>query len=1037
MFLAKLTDLHHKMLGLTVIYIPKEGLNLSVEFASKDKELVKRLEGIVVYWTRQIRVVLQDQDQNTPDDLLCPVDEYEFWVYRYENLSGLNYQLTNKNLRHICDILASVQSIYVKQFMTLAEEINKNLIEVKSNIEYLQILKEPCTELRQIHSPEDIPPKLSRILNMIRYIWEHSPYYNTEEKITTICRALTNQIIIQCSEYIDLDIVFKDKHSTKAIKMFQVCIDCCIKYIQIYTLVSEAHTELTPRPWKLDKAPIFNHLDSYIQRCKDMIEICEAMITFGRFNETEEIPKPRFSGSRGVEFEKWCEKVESMFKESLEDVEMVQYLILNVQTSEWYDEILKFRGRMKDIEIVIENLVNSVFEQIPTLEDGVEAMGAFYNYSQRDSLKGLFERKTLFVFQLFRQEIQNCKQDLVEETEDYPANTPYYSGRAMMAQMKKSHLKISKKILEAAAWLPPCSIADDVFLQYDNLITSIDELVMGIYRKFIDSIGDDIMSRLNSPLMCRSATKTGLLESNMDRSLIQILEEIKNWSAMKFEIPQHIAALYKRQESLRFIYENVLQVVMDYNKILSSLSDEERLLFKQLLYVVEKKIAPGLSKLTWAADVGDEYIAECSACTAELQDFLDDYKTCNYQIVAICEKMCDTPLINLQINQAYDLRELILEMYTYRNKIISQLVGYYQDIVRYIIVVYEGFESHMANMTDNWVKYMCKFDMLLEEAIRVCVKNSLQNMYEALHGDGTTGPNPILRLEANLKQNRINFEPSLSDVAFFISDMLPSITNTLRSLPRLIDKFQISIPEILPFFHIIENDADCILLQDLLNDEVKVNVFEIQEYMKSWEPFRDMWEVDKDKFIERYELEKPNATQFDANIGRYTEVINNVQIQETITPVHFILVNCSDLKKSITEHCTQWQAKLCELLYKLTVNKINHVYDYIKTNGTRIMTRPTNLKEMQESVELFERLRQEIESEEEEFPSIIERISVLEKYRVFVPPEILELQKHIPEEWKKYLETLDEAEKMIGYAKVVVNKMKESSKELPTTDMAA
>lgn len=52
---------------------------------------------------------------------------------------------------------------------------------------------------------------------------------------------------------------------------------------------------------------------------------------------------------------------------------------------------------MKDIEIVIENLVNSVFEQIPTLEDGVEAMGAFYNYSQRDSLKGLFERKTLFV----------------------------------------------------------------------------------------------------------------------------------------------------------------------------------------------------------------------------------------------------------------------------------------------------------------------------------------------------------------------------------------------------------------------------------------------------------------------------------------------------------------------------------------------------------------------------------------------------------------------------------------------------------------
>lgn len=121
--------------------------------------------------------------------------------------------------------------------MTLAEEINKNLIEVKSNIEYLQILKDPCNELRQIASPENIPPKLSSILNMIRFIWQNSPYYNTEEKITTICRALTNQIIIQCSEYVELDVVFKAKESRKAIKMFQTCIDCCIKYIQIYTLV--------------------------------------------------------------------------------------------------------------------------------------------------------------------------------------------------------------------------------------------------------------------------------------------------------------------------------------------------------------------------------------------------------------------------------------------------------------------------------------------------------------------------------------------------------------------------------------------------------------------------------------------------------------------------------------------------------------------------------------------------------------------------------------------------------------------------------
>jgi hypothetical protein len=33
------------MQGLTVLYIPQEGLNLSVEEVSRDMELVQRLEG--------------------------------------------------------------------------------------------------------------------------------------------------------------------------------------------------------------------------------------------------------------------------------------------------------------------------------------------------------------------------------------------------------------------------------------------------------------------------------------------------------------------------------------------------------------------------------------------------------------------------------------------------------------------------------------------------------------------------------------------------------------------------------------------------------------------------------------------------------------------------------------------------------------------------------------------------------------------------------------------------------------------------------
>lgn len=115
--------------------------------------------------------------------------------------------------------------------------------------------------------------------------------------------------------------------------------------------------------------------------------------------------------------------------------------------------------------------------------------------------------------------------------------------------------------------------------------------------------------------------------------------------------------------------------------------------------------------------------------------------------------------------------------------------------------------------------------------------------------------------------------------------------------------------------------------------EVTVNVQQIQEYIKIWDPFRDMWEVDKEMFIERYERQNPNADMFDSNIGRYSEVANNVQMQETVTAVHFIVVNSVDLKKEIIEHCIQWQEKLCKLLYKLTSERVNYIYDYMKENG--------------------------------------------------------------------------------------------------------
>lgn len=59
-------------------------------------------------------------------------------------------------------------------------------------------------------------------------------------------------------------------------------------------------------------------------------------------------------------------------------------------------------------------------------------------------------------------------------------------------------------------------------------------------------------------------------------------------------------------------------------------------------------------------------------------------------------------------------------------------------------------------MPNEWISYMHKFDDLMEDALLACSKNSLQHMFVALHGDGTMGPSNLLKVDIDLKNNKVS-----------------------------------------------------------------------------------------------------------------------------------------------------------------------------------------------------------------------------------------------------------------------------------------
>ncbi|XP_046962283.1 dynein axonemal heavy chain 2 [Vanessa cardui] len=1013
-FLAKLTDMYYKMLGLTVLYVPREGQHLSFEKASSDRELVKRLEGVVVYWTHQIKSCIEDQASvASQKELLCPSDEYDFWVYRHENLSGLVYQLKNPAVKHITKILVTTHSTFIHQFQVLCEEIMQKILEATSNIEYLQVIKQPCAILECVVDPDDICKHIPNIINLFRFIWMESPYYNSETRITNLFKALSNQIIILCKNYIKLDELFSGK-TKKALGEFTKCIDCCKQYREIYDLMAEAHSEVKPGSWELDTGSIFNYIDSFVQRCFDMLDVCNCMIIFGRIDELEVINKPMFGGARGDQFEAKCDQIEHMFHDALDNVKAVAPSILDVQAPSWYDDILQFRTVIKDIEIIIENLVETVFEGVNHVEEAVVALYSLHNYSKRKNLRRIFKRKTAEVWAMFSDEVQAAKKETVSSRGARAGVLPDAAGRAALLRARTHSLRYLKKVMtDASVWLLPCSNSEDVIMHVNRLVGAIDVAIRELWISWTHNLDEKCAAGLNRTLMRKSIENPGLLECNIDVNILDLCKEASHWENLQMDIPLHAYQVYMKSKTVFYVYESVLAVVKGYNKILDSLSEEERLLFKPLTLACEKKVQPGITKLTWTSTMSDAYIADCVTQIGELQDFLTTYKNCNINLVKIMEKICDTPLIEFDIYNVFEIKELRQIIRKMEEEAAAKILEMYKEIITYIIIVYEGFEAYITQMADHWIKYVRRFDRLFEDALRLAIKETMKNMYKAVHGDGTMAPSPLIKMSLYLTDKQITFIPSRHELLDTFTTIMEEIIHLISTIPRLYEKFGLPAGGLKKFTEVIKTDTDSNKLQSLINAEIEYNLALVMEHMRMWDPYSHIWKVNKDEFMLKYRQEGHTAADFDELIINYSNLANAVQIQETINQIHFITLNSSELKKSIISHCLVWQTKLGELLRKITECDIDNVYAYIDKSSTEAMTMPTDLKELASAMATYECLMSEISQVEKTFPPITDKMTTLAKFEVEISSDMSTRHENIPVAWTEYLALLEEAKKAL------------------------
>lgn len=95
----------------------------------------------------------------------------------------------------------------------------------------------------------------------------------------------------------------------------------------------------------------------------------------------------------------------------------------------------------------------------------------------------------------------------------------------------------------------------------------------------------------------------------------------------------------------------------------------------------------------------------------------------------------------------------------------------------------------------------------------------------------------------------------LSSIHIIICVLLKVISGCLRS--TMLSSFSVS-----------EQDEEICKIQGAIAVGMVTNASYLQTYLKTWDKHREIWEIEKDGFIQRYQRLNPTVTSFDADIAR-------------------------------------------------------------------------------------------------------------------------------------------------------------------------
>ena len=379
------------------------------------------------------------------------------------------------------------------------------------------------------------------------------------------------------------------------------------------------------------------------------------------------------------------------------------------------------------------------------------------------------------------------------------------------------------------------------------------------------------MKLLESPLLKKSTEADGMIDVNLNPKLLKLMSEVHYWDRMGFEIPHYCSDAFTKKEEIKNTRENVLTIVLDYNRIIATLSQEERGLFKERIKNLDKRIQPGFNKLTWTkAQAAEEFITTCRRHASELQGVVDRYKSSLMQCFRLCKQISELLLVRVDGKKIFENLEFEDDQIKHRRAVSVRLAELYDSIEFTLKSTHEIFKKDDSEEVKmQWTKLVDRMHRMLEESFRLNVKNSLLELSRAINGDGKSTPSPLFKVQVllesyeesiptqftelhstNVTKYRVNFGPTLEQLAHLINSIGQyHLTDSIATICK--PKHDVFAKTKVPIYLTISRDEDKLKIEQQISIGMDNNAKLLEQYLTKWHSYREIWEVNKSTFLHR------------------------------------------------------------------------------------------------------------------------------------------------------------------------------------------